>query len=404
MDSVFNRNIALKLISILVAIILWFIAIREQNPEITRRFDNIRITVTNEEQLEPKGFTLTQRIGDKATIQLRGRAHDFAGANTDEIMGYVDLSRVTKSGEQYLPIELRGLPPGMSLQKTPQVWISIESLTSKIIPVTFEMDVSEAYGYKLQPYKMTPEDSIRVLGPASILNRIEKAFVSLNVSDASQTIKRSLSVKLFDRNDQLVQHEYVSTIPSHIVVVIPVYPVKTLSVTPSIIGTPAHGYEIKGVEVYPAEIVVSGDIVVVNAMQDISTEILDIQNVANDVRRTINIKEYHGIRIVEGQPANVSILVRIGETVIYRNISINNIETLNPPRNRRIQFGVQNVEITLSGPQRALEALVEEDITVNVDLSNTTSGENILPLQVNNIPHGVKLVEISPQTVTVTIN
>jgi len=403
MDSVFNRNVALKLISIFVAIILWFIAIREQNPEITRRFDNIRVTVVNEEQLEPRGFTLTQRINDEATIQVRGRTHDFIGVNTDEIMGYIDLARVTESGEQYLPIEIRGLPTGMSLQRTAQMWISVESLTSKIIPVTFEMNVSEAYGYKLHPYRMTPEGNVRVLGPTSILDRIEKAYVSLNISDASQTIERSLPVKLFDRNEQLVLHEYVNTVPSYIIVIIPVYPVKNVYVSPSIVGTPAHGFEVKGVEVYPAEIVVSGDVTVISEMQSISTEIIDIQNATVDVRRIMNIKEYHGIDIIEGQPTRFDVIVRIDEVIIDRKISINSIETINTPQNRRIQIADQSVDITLRGPQLALEALMEEDVSISIDLSDVTRGENTLPLQIN-IPHGFELLEAMPQTVIVTVN
>lgn len=403
MGNLLNRNLALKIVSMFIAVILWFIAIRDHNPEITRRFDNIKVTIENEDKLEPNGLTLTRRIETETDIQVRGRAHDFTNIDIDDFTGFVDLSKVTMPGDQYLPVDVKGLPVGMTLQKTPQVWASIDILDSKEIPVTLDMDISEANGFRLHPYIISPKGNVRVLGPSGLLDRIKKATVSLNVNEAAQTIERSLPVRLFDENGQLIQHEFISAIPGFIIVTIPVYPVRTLRVTASLGGTPAYGYEVKGIETYPSEITISGENEVLETLFDIGTEILDIQNALTDVRRTVRFKNYDGIRIVPGQPTSVDVIVRIGEAVIERTVAISDIELRNPPQNRRVRIEQDNYEVTLRGPKLALERITDGEIKIYLDLSEVTRGEHNLPLSAE-IPDGIELVTISPQMATVTVN
>ncbi len=291
----------------------------------------------------------------------------------------------------------------MTLQKTPQVWASIDILDSKEIPVTLDMDISEANGFRLHPYIISPKGNVRVLGPSGLLDRIKKATVSLNVNEAAQTIERSLPVRLFDENGQLIQHEFISAIPGFIIVTIPVYPVRTLRVTASLGGTPAYGYEVKGIETYPSEITISGENEVLETLFDIGTEILDIQNALTDVRRTVRFKNYDGIRIVPGQPTSVDVIVRIGEAVIERTVAISDIELRNPPQNRRVRIEQDNYEVTLRGPKLALERITDGEIKIYLDLSEVTRGEHNLPLSAE-IPDGIELVTISPQMATVTVN
>lgn len=403
MDSILNRNLALKIVSVLVAIILWFIAIRDHNPEITRRFDNIKVTVENEDKLETNGLTLTQHIVTETNIQVRGRAHDFIDIETEDIGGYVDLAKVTMSGEQYLPVEVKGLPAGMTLQKSPQIWASIDILDSKEIPVTLDMNVREASGFRLHPYILSPEGNIRVLGPSGLLDRIKEATVSLSVDGASEIIEMSLPVRLFDENGQLVQHEFVRVIPGFIIVTIPVYPVRTLPVTTPLAGTPAYGYEVKAIEIYPSEITVSGENEALDAMQKFATEVLDIQAAMSDVRRTVRFKNHESIRIIPGQPVTVDAFVRIGEIIDEKVITINDIEYRNLPQNRRVRIEENNFEITLRGSMLALEMMDNEEIRLYLDLSDIPRGNHNLPLSAE-VPDGIELVTISPQIITVTVN
>ena len=57
MTSRFSKNLALKIISVIFAIILWLVAIRDQNPEISRSYENIPVEIVNEAKFQAKGLS-----------------------------------------------------------------------------------------------------------------------------------------------------------------------------------------------------------------------------------------------------------------------------------------------------------------------------------------------------------
>jgi YbbR domain-containing protein len=67
----------------------------------------------------------------------------------------------------------------------------------------------------------------------------------------------------------------------------------------------------------------------------------------------------------------------------------------------------QEVEVELSGDKRKVEQLNRADLVASVDLSDTASGERVVSLSPQNVymelPQGVKLTDIAPSRIAVTI-
>jgi len=140
-------------------------------------------------------------------------------------------------------------------------------------------------------------------------------------------------------------------------------------------------------------------------MQELATEVLDIQNAVNDIRRTLRFKSYEGIRLVPGQPASVEVIVRIREIIDEKIVTISDIEIRNPPENRQVNVEDGNFNVTLRGTRLTLENILDEEIRLHVDLEDLpdiSRGEHILPISAE-VPDGIELVIVSPQMVTVTV-
>lgn len=60
MSRIMDRNGVLKIVSVIIAFILWLYAVSELNPEVTRPLSDIEIEIENEEILINKGFTLVK--------------------------------------------------------------------------------------------------------------------------------------------------------------------------------------------------------------------------------------------------------------------------------------------------------------------------------------------------------
>ena len=90
MANRFSKNLALKIISVIFAIILWLVAIRDQNPEISRSYENIPVELVNETKFRAKGLSLVFDVTDKVTISVRGRARDLERIDVEQLKGTLD--------------------------------------------------------------------------------------------------------------------------------------------------------------------------------------------------------------------------------------------------------------------------------------------------------------------------
>jgi len=402
MTNRFSKNLALKIISVIFAIILWLVAIRDQNPEISRSYENIPVELVNETKFRAKGLSLVFDVTDKVTISVRGRARDLERIDVEQLKGTLDLSVINEPGEHKLFVDIQGLPLGITLRRKPEVVVRADKLIAKDVPLVPEIDVKQASGYLVHSYKIKPAETIRVSGPETLVNRIYQARVTLQLEDVSSTVEHSVPIVLMDEEGQVLESEYIRAEPQFAIVTIPVYPTKVLPVKPNIAGVPAENYEIAGVEIYPLQVTVSGDKSILDSLQSIGTEILDIQDASVDVKRTLKLQLYYGIITAPPSPGEVDVLVRIKEKNIEKSITINSVDMLNKPQNVDAQLETENFEIVLRGPVTVMNNIDEEAVKLYVDLANVSRGEHRLKIMAN-IPAGVELVEIKPNEAVIKV-
>jgi hypothetical protein len=83
---------------------------------------------------------------------------------------------------------------------------------------------------------------------------------------------------------------------------------------------------------------------------------------------------------------------------LYLNVA-SNAQVVNQPP--------QEVEVEISGDKRKVEQINRSELVVSVDLSDTASGERVVALSPESVyidlPQGVKLIEIAPSRIAVTI-
>ena len=402
MANGFSKNLALKIISVIFAIILWLVAIREQNPEISRSYDNIPVEIVNEAKFRAKGLSLVFDISDKVTISVKGRARDLERVDVEQVKCSLDLSVINEPGEHKLFADIQGLPTGVSIRRKPEILVRVDRLVSKNLPLVPDINVEQASGFLVYPYKIKPAETVRVSGPEILIDRLHQARVELELKDVTSTVENSLPITLIDEDGQVVESRYINVEPQYAIVTIPVYPVKVLPVKPNIAGAPAENYEVVGVEVYPLQVTVSGEKSILDSMQSIGTEILDINEASTDVKRTLKLQLLDGITIAQPSPKEVDVLVRIKEKNIEKTLKINNIEMINKPQNVEAVLETDGSEIVIRGPVSVINSIDEEAVRLYVDVSNISRGENRLRIMAD-IPAGVELVAIEPNEAVVKI-
>ena len=104
-----DKNWQLKIICFLLAIVLWFVIINEQNP-LSEGSYTVPITVEN-----LNSQYITSNVPKTVYVRLSGPRNTIINVGPSDIKAYIDLSNV-QEGEVEVPVHVE-IPGGTELKK-----------------------------------------------------------------------------------------------------------------------------------------------------------------------------------------------------------------------------------------------------------------------------------------------
>lgn len=161
-------NWGLKLLSVLVAVLLWLATVGE--PEIvTAQSAPIQYRNT------PPNLEISSELTDTALIEMRGSSERLSVPTNAVVI--LDLGGNPRPGERTFSIlaEHVKLPPGISfLRAVPsQIRLRLEYRVSREVPVVVRYSSPAPDGYRIGRQEVSPA-VVRIVGPESRVNPIDK--------------------------------------------------------------------------------------------------------------------------------------------------------------------------------------------------------------------------------------
>ncbi|HOB19425.1 MAG TPA: CdaR family protein [Candidatus Atribacteria bacterium] len=400
--KLFERNGAIKVLSVVIAFILWLYAVSELNPEATKSITDIPIIVQNADELWNKGLTLAKDPPAKTSIRIRGLGNDISKVNLNNIKAILDLSVIENEGIQQIPLDIEGLTPReVRLDSIPEVSVVINRIANKIIPVNIRYVGAQPKDYYIHEATADPRN-ITIVGAESIVNSVVKAVVEVNLENAKEKLELSLPISLYDASDKKVEPKYIEMLQKFVMVTVPIYPLKTLPVSATITGEPAVGFVVRSVKVEPEKIVVNGDPSVISKLEKLTTEVIDITGKNGDINVNIPIEAIPGVFFDTGKVRNVNVKVDIEEQTVERSFELKNISLVNLPEGYDAELVTHTVTVTLSGRYSAINKLEVDSLKPVVDLKGLTEGEHLVEVRLD-LPAGLQRIESSPPKVMVRL-
>lgn len=407
MINIFERNLTLKLISIVFAIILWLYATGLKNPERPKVIPDIPIVTQNEYALTQRELIIVDEYIKDISIRVRGRDSELRKIDNEALKAIVDLSQIEEPGKQKVAVKLEGVPSGVKVEKNDEVILNIDRIVSWDVPLQVKLSGKTKEGYQLHGPEVNPK-IVTLRGPESLVKKIAYGVVFLDIGEGlTETVEQSAMVRYYQivaGKENEIKSKLIEMTNGAVAVKIPVYPEKRLQVDASsaVTGSPAEGYEITEVSVYPKEILVNGEEDVLSQVETLLTEPVDIQGAASTVNRNVNILPYHGVYINPGQPDKVVVVVRIQEKVIEKSFTVTNIQASNLADGRTATLYENEVMVTLRGLYSTISNVSLESIQAFVDLTNAPRGTQEYSVQII-VPKGTELVEVEPASISVRI-
>ncbi len=283
MKDFFLRDSVLKIVSFVIAILLWVYIIAVVDPAVTITVKDIPIRYANQNVLEEKGLCLVNE--EKTTVELKisGSRKRVANIDNKNIYATVDLTTISKTGTFSLPIAI-SIPYEYNeiVSKKPY---NASVVVDKVAKIDKEVKVitkgSIANGY-IAGVAVPSVKSVTLKGAVSMIERISYVGVELDYAGRSAEIKDTARLFFLDRDGKRIQssnqiYSLVSKDVEEIMVSCPVYKLKTV---PIVIDANTGNEELLSqISVQPGNVTIYAENEILEQIKEIKTEKIDIDKI-----------------------------------------------------------------------------------------------------------------------------
>ena len=156
MKRLFNNNLTLKIISVLIAFVAWLLVIENMDRESYATFRDISIDMTNvEESISTLGLNSISPDVELANVNVSGVMYAVGNLKKEDISVAPDVSKVTGAGVYELPlvgtIKNAGTEVQISSVVPSRITVRFDTLHSKTLAIESSLNgLKSEVGYLIQ--------------------------------------------------------------------------------------------------------------------------------------------------------------------------------------------------------------------------------------------------------------
>ena len=288
------KDLWLKVVSIFLAVVIWFVWIQIENPTIPKDFSNIKVTITNQEELDPdkKVWEVLDNT-DNIKVTVKAPKTVINSLTASDIIAEADASKMV---DNEIPISLRlaGDPSYDSLTPNHEtVSLAIEDRERRYVRIMKKVYGETAENYKFGGVNMDL-NMIEITGPKSAIESVAYGQVDINIDGVSESLSANIEIELYDAGNNLVNLPTITKQSDYVHVDVIILETKTVPIYASKMGEAAEGFlYAKNLEIKPAVVTVAGSAADLQGLSRINiTDPIDISGATGDVTESVDISPY----------------------------------------------------------------------------------------------------------------
>jgi len=377
MRRILRRNLGVKVISFLFAILFWLFVMNQGTtgtliPEQT-------LTIPLVANGLPQNMVVMTPL-PLVRVRLQGIN---PSANIKDIYAQIDLTDGAR-GERNYDIHVN-TPVGTKVVdvQPANIKLQLDTVEEKTVPVEAVISGAPADGYQLGTTFVTPS-AVNVRGPSSILSTLTKVTVDVNAAGVSETIQTSRPVSFRDKDGKPIfepnpSMDNLSASPSTVDVIVPVIAkglsskMIPLKVTSS--GTPAPGKILRSLVPSPISVQVLGTPQALKGLDALNLGPVDLTNLAEDKAFQISIEKVTLPQGVSFSPGTtLSVVAQIGPGTIQKGISAVPVQIRSVGTTLDVDQSVAPIDIVVEGLPDVLKDVGPTQIQLWVDATSQVAG------------------------------
>lgn len=413
LKSFFTKNIAIKVLSLMFAILLWGYVLMTQNPPRVKTVTDVTVSIEGEADLTTRKLTLR---GDRAalledvSVRVRTELTSYADISADDITASINLSRITSTGKHTVRIHAKSSSGDVVSVSPSEIEVEIDTLTTRNIPIEIHEEGELPEGYWAGDVQL---DSATVLleGPGTYLAKIVKAVGTIDLTNRTESLNQSIMLALYDKEGNVVESSILFGGMPTVVAKQEILPSKLvpIDVDGAIIGREElpENFEIAsyGTSLESTLVRIVGDADVIQKIESLSLEPVDVTGCTESIQQELAINVPEGVRIIGADSVNLQVTIR--EKTAVLEFTELPIEIVGLARKQTATLSQELANVTFSGRVSLLAGITRGDVKVYADVTGLAAGTHDvkLALQIDgeDVPSDLQYEFTTDETIQVTI-
>lgn len=393
-----NKNV-LRLLSVVLALFLWFYVVAVENPYSERKITKIPIQFVNHEELESRGLAIDYSDVQTMDVVISGSRSDVMKVSADEITATVDLTGYEK-GKNYANITIK-VPSKVELvdQRIQVIPITVEKLQTakKKVNIQFTGTASKEKEAKLFAQDI---EQVKVSGAQSQVAKVSKVFADLDVSKLTDNSKK-YSLKIYAADAKGKEITGVELSHTKVGVQAGLYSIKAVPLSLDLKGEPAAEYRVSALDA-PKTVKIAGFADELEKIDKLVSNPIYLSDLTESKKIPIEITLPEGVELAEQDAVVLDVKIKGLESkefaILSSNVSIRGLAT---GKNATIENATLKVKAYVK--DASASSISTDDIALYVDLTGLENGEHKVKVRAEQVD-GIGDVSIEPQEVTVKID
>jgi len=367
-------NVFWVLVSVLLAMVVWYIAVTSSDPISSRRFQSMPV------QIIPSDVTVvTNRPRSFVTVTIQGPQAAVASRRSEDIVVRADLDGLGP-GTHTVKLDVQVAEPDgsfrplVSQSQPSQITVELESKESFQKPVKIKVTDPPIGFSRDEP--MTDVSQVWVSGASSIVSEVAAVQGELDLSGSLNPVETDVRLYAVDADGNRVNDVVLElqTVPVSVNITRR-DDIRQIPVRLSWAGTPPDGFNLSSLSYEPKSLLIGGAPEQLENIEDtLFTDPIHLENRQSDFEITVPVKlPNEGLSVI-GSDNKVTVSIGIEPTLVTRQFDDIEVGAIGLGAGYIAAIVPQSVSAIVNGPVSWVEALFSEDIQVIVDLNGLALG------------------------------
>ena len=387
-----KNNSKIKIISLLSAMVLWMYVMAIVDPEETKLFENIPVTITNKNELNERDLVIYPEQDLTTNIYVTGKLSNLKKVTKDDINVYGQINNPLEgNNEIYLKVSTS---QRVNYDfKNPVMIVTLEKIISE--DKSIKVDITGSGKNNVDNIMLQDNiDKVSVSGPRSLVNKVKRVVGTVKVSGESNNFSQSIKLEPVDANGKVV--EGVELEKDSVNVNIILLAQKTVPIILKLSDNSESGVNYT---MSQNTVTIKGKKDIVDSINDIETQPVKLSEILPGTSKDIYLQVPSGITI---ETKYITIKKNSEENILEeytytaKDVEIrNNTENIDKSK-IKIPNSI-NVSIEYLQSEGSIN---KDDIKLYIDLNEVSLEDNTCKIKYESI-YEIEKINIDPDTVTI---